>query len=794
MIDADYLRGLGGTKLARLLELRPDLLFAPAVESLGELAERLATIGSVISALRRLDRPTLQAAEAAAALGGDVDRSVLARLLGNPAPEALDAALRTLADHALVADDALVADGARIILVPLARSAFGRPLGLGIPLAEALDRRTATELKVFARNLMVSGGNRKTDILAAIIAALRDANHVNTLVDAAPTETSDLLRRIAQSGENIDAYAYGYGSYRHANPYTWAIERAMLTRGEWGEGLSMPAEVTLALRGPTYTAPFNPVRPTVDRVAAQPVMIDRSAAAAGAALVRLSAGLLSEASRAPLTTLKSGGIGVRELRRLAKLLTVSENEINLCVDLVTGYDLLAITESHAAPTSAYDAWMREEPVDQLVPLIETWWRLPYIPLSQERDDPGGSSTCFTMRSAVLAEIAREPSAITDPDQLATAVIWRQPAAFGSAETARERVVACWHEAALLGLTGAGAISEAGRALLAGGDIAGTFAGVGSSERTVRLQADLTAVVPGAPAPDLADLLDLMADQESRGAAGIWRFSPASIRRALDAGHRVPDLRDRLSAVATGGLPQTLTYLLDDVARRHGVVRASTVGCCLRSDDTTLLAEIERDKRLRKLGLRLLAPTVLAAEAPIVETLTALRAAGYAPVTEGPDGQTVVELRRAARVGGPASTTPTQRPGNTRRPATTRSAPVAAPTAAAVAERLLAAADDATASVTPVFAALRTGSSQLTNAEIRMLAWAIEQRQPIEIGYINNAGNGSVRIIEDIEFTGGSLSAWCRLREDNRWFTLNRIVTVEPVVAGAHKVDSGTALG
>jgi len=53
--------------------------------------------------------------------------------------------------------------------------------------------------------------------------------------------------------------------------------------------------------------------------------------------------------------------------------------------------------------------------------------------------------------------------------------------------------------------------------------------------TVLLQADLTAVVTGTPSAGLLELLDSAAGPESRSGAWTWRFSPASIRRALAAG-------------------------------------------------------------------------------------------------------------------------------------------------------------------------------------------------------------------------------------------------------------------
>ncbi|MBM2622947.1 hypothetical protein JIG36_46355 [Actinoplanes sp. LDG1-06] len=85
----------------------------------------------------------------------------------------------------------------------------------------------------------------------------------------------------------------------------------------------------------------------------------------------------------------------------------------------------------------------------------------------------------------------------------------------------------------------------------------------------------------------------------------------------------------------------------------GRVLVRPVGCCLCSDDDTLLTEILDNRSLEPLGLVRLAPTVLAsAEAPAA-TLTALRAAGYAPASlhvvgggSAPDGE-MTRLGRSA---------------------------------------------------------------------------------------------------------------------------------------------------
>jgi len=72
MIDASWLRGLGKDRLAEVLTRRPEAAM-PAPGSLNQLAERLTNAESVVAAMRRLNRATLQVAEALAALGGQAD-------------------------------------------------------------------------------------------------------------------------------------------------------------------------------------------------------------------------------------------------------------------------------------------------------------------------------------------------------------------------------------------------------------------------------------------------------------------------------------------------------------------------------------------------------------------------------------------------------------------------------------------------------------------------------------------------------------------------------------------------
>jgi hypothetical protein len=129
--------------------------------------------------------------------------------------------------------------------------------------------------------------------------------------------------------------------------------------------------------------------------------------------------------------------------------------------------------------------------------------------------------------------------------------------------------------------------------------------------------------------------------ESTGAATVNRLRESSVRRALDAGRSASDILDLLARVSRTPVPQPLTYLVDDVARRHGGVRVGMAQAYVRCDDDTTLAAILAERGAAVIRPFRLAPTVLAAQAPVDEVLEVLRSLGYAPAAESPDGVVVV---------------------------------------------------------------------------------------------------------------------------------------------------------
>ena len=171
---------------------------------------------------------------------------------------------------------------------------------------------------------------------------------------------------------------------------------------------------------------------------------------------------------------------------------------------------------------------------------------------------------------------------------------------------------------------------------------------------VIFQADLTVTAAGEAAPGLRSELDLLADFESGGHATVWRFSQASLRRGFDAGRGAAEIRAFLERHALHGVPQALSYLVDDMGRRYGKARVGKAASYVRSGEPSLMAELQTDKRLSSLGLRLLAPTVAVSSVAPLEVASALGRAGYLPASEEPDGTLCVRRPPLHRAGRPAT--------------------------------------------------------------------------------------------------------------------------------------------
>ena len=122
--------------------------------------------------------------------------------------------------------------------------------------------------------------------------------------------------------------------------------------------------------------------------------------------------------------------------------------------------------------------------------------------------------------------------------------------------------------------------------------------------------------------------------ESRGGATVYRFAASSVRRAFDAGWSAAEVHDFVASTSRTPVPQSLSYLVDDVSRRFGTLRAGHAESFLRSDDETALTELVHAPGAESLRLRRIAPTVVVSDVPLGTLLPRIRELGLAPGRRG----------------------------------------------------------------------------------------------------------------------------------------------------------------
>ncbi|MFC7404558.1 helicase-associated domain-containing protein [Georgenia alba] len=606
--------------LVALLATRPDLA-TPAPSSLTSLAARAGSRPSVDRALAALDGLELAIAEAVVALA-PLGRSTAADLTTAVGADAAPALAR-LAELALVVDGAPVA--------ALAEALGPHPAGLGPTLAE-----------------------------------------LDAPADAAPTSAEELREVLAEAPGSaigtLEALTWGppVGTVTAGTlpeGAGWLLEHGLLHRVSPTQ-LVLPREVGLAARDSrTHRETPHPPHPAYRTVAA--TVVDAEGARNAEEVVRLVTLLLETWRTEGGRVLRSGGVGVRELRRVATALDVSEERAAFVVELTAMTGLLSRDgeeQESWIPARTAEDWLADPLPLQWAQLCLAWLdsaRVPWLVGTREEGSLRSvleptleRGWAVELRRRTLGALAALPEgSAPDGEQVHALLTWERPRGGTAAATGG----AILSELEALGLTGAGALTAAGRALL---ETRQESAVAEALEQALPeavgellVQGDLTAVVPGRPEPELAELLEHTADVESRGSGLTVRFTASSVRRALDAGMDAAQVLERLAGYSRTPLPQALEYLLRDAARRHGQVRIGAAASFLRVPGEAVGAELVGDPSLSSLGLRALAPTVLVSDAAPGDVLRVLRDAGHAPVAEGANG--VVARPRAGSRAVPA---------------------------------------------------------------------------------------------------------------------------------------------
>ena len=732
-----WLAELPDDRLIHLLELRPDLA-QPAPGSIAALAARAVARQSVKAVTDELDFLRLAVIDALLVLQADatgVPVTKLVALIGDRAPrDAVLGALEDLRERALVWGD-------MVVRVP-AEASSALPWYPGQVILEDADR-PASEIAAAVEEL----DEPQRELLERLLVG----SPMGRTRDAAPGTPPDRpVPRLLAAGllRQIDA-----------------------------DTVILPRRVGQVLRGedpgPTHLVPPDPV---VSGTTAK----DVDAAAAGAVidLMRETEVVLETLSAAPVPELRSGGLGVREAKRLSKLTGVDEQRLGFVLEVAAAAGLIAsgIPDPEPpdspgpcwTPTVAADRFLESSTAARWYLLASTWLDLPSRPSLIGSRGPDGKpyaalsdslySTAAPLDRRLLLNLLSDlpAGAGTDAEHASRALNWRRPR--WAARLQPEPVAHLLDEAHALGLVGRGALSAAALALLRDGEEAAvdTMAKILPAPIDYFLvQADLTVVVPGPLERDLAGQLAVVADVESAGAAMVYRVSEASIRHALDTGQTAGALHAFFAKHSKTPVPQGLSYLIDDVARRHGQLRVGMASSFVRCEDVTLLAHAVAAPALDALDMRLLAPTVAVSQAPIGEVLAALRTAGFAPAAEDSTGAVVDIRQRWARVPAPAH----------RRLLRSLTRPSRETLTALVATlRRIDSSPFAGARLDPAVA-------------MALLQQAAHLQRDVVIGYVDAAGVATQRLVRPLAVHGGQLMAWDPAQGRPREFAVHRVTSV-----------------
>ncbi|WP_214370470.1 helicase-associated domain-containing protein [Pseudonocardia sp. H11422] len=737
----DWLRAQDDETLAALLRLRPDLAVPPPAD-LTVLATRAGIRASVHRACDDLDTVTLAVLEALVVADADTRPVPLAevrRLLGpDVTAAALERALGALRERALLwgGDDELA-------LVPAAREVVpSHPGGLGRP---------------------ASGPAASSELPALLASVEPDERRVLEALAAGPP--------IGRSRSGSDP----------ESPVGRLLARGLLLRVD-PETVELPRQIGLALRGDRPLGPIEVAPPDLSTVDRGAETVDGTAAGAALAALRQVEALIALWGQVPPPVLRSGGLGVRELRRAAKEMDAEEPVAALLVELAVAADLIGQSDGTApewTPTTAADIWAAVGAEQRWSVLARAWLELPRLAgLVGRRDDAGRPIPALSDplrrplavrdRRRVLAGLAELPpgTAVGSPAALTNLLAWRAPRRGGRL---RDEVVD-WTlaEATVLGIVALDALSGPGRTLLEdpGEAAAALRAALPEPIDHVLLQADLTAIAPGPLVAELARELALMADVESAGGATVYRFTEGSVRRALDAGRTPTELRDLLTARSATPVPQALTYLVDDVARRHGRLRGGTAASFLRSDDEVLLSEVLAHPDSTVFELRRIAPTVAISPLPLVELLDGLRSAGFIPAAEDAGGGVLDLSDRGRRI-------------DARRSRAARTPAPSEPTAAhleSVVSRMRA--GDTLAGVRrSVSGSATPAASNGTSDTLATLQHAARARRSVWIGFVDGHGVAGERVLEPTSVGGGVVEGRDRVGGDLYRMPLHRITSI-----------------
>ena len=583
---ADYLRSLDDAGLFALFESRSDLT-SPVPSDIASLAIRASSIPSLVRAIDSLNKWQLQVLEAAAVLSEPFTEKELLQHTDKSAKFALAA----LADCALIY---LGHDGYRI-------------------------------------------PNNVRDVLGNEIASLGTPA-------LKKLKLKDLAEAPAASKKVLDAMVWGpprgaVADVKKPNPgLKWLMDQGFVSPVNQ-QTVVLHREVALHLRGNKVHRELLTVEPEIVGRKVEAKSLQLASISNITTFLRWVEEVLNFWGQEPAMALKAGGIGVRDLRDLTQHLGVESECASFIIEVAYITGLVSIDpDDRVLPTHQFDIWLAQPASVKWENLLSAWLitsrmsGLAAAPMGPELD----RSSAAIIRKKVLSLLESVDGISPTLDSLTAATQWNLPYRRTGGIPA-EHIGWIAREAEWLGITGQGALSTYGKLFLAGEDLGVVDADLPKTVDHILIQSDNTAIAPGPLEHEVSQELDLIADIESRGAATVFRFSETSLRRGLDHGRTGEEILAFLKRTSKTPVPQPLEYLIGDISKKHGKLRVGNASSFIRCEDTALITQIIKDKKVEALGLRRIAPEVLICTHDAGDAMNILRAAGYLPAGEDSQG-------------------------------------------------------------------------------------------------------------------------------------------------------------
>jgi hypothetical protein len=543
----------------------------------------------------------------------------------------------------------------------------------------------------------------------------------------------------------------------------------------------LPREVAIELRGKKIHKQVNVRQPELTGTKRDMKQIDLAAIANISTVLRWVEELLNFWAEEPADALRAGGLGVRDLKVLSNHLGVDEACTSFIAELSYLTSLISIdANDQILPSNKFDIWLMQSPADRWQMLASQWLITSRVSglvgrlesknvaaLGPELDRVNASK----IRGLTLALLKENPGIAPDWNSFKSVLDWRAPVRRNSS---LQDELAEWtlREAEWLGITGQGAISKYGLGFLNGDDLDLINQDLPKTVDHILIQSDNTAIAPGPLEHEISQSLAMMAEIESRGGATVYRFTEATIRRALDHGKTGDEIKSFLAKTSKTPMPQPLEYLIADVAKKHGKLRVGNTSSFIRCEDTALISQIINDKKLEILGLRRIAPEVVICEMDATDAMRILRECGYLPAGESTNGMILTGAKSNRALTKP------------RPPRIIGEVEIPTDESLIAAIRTLRTGEKSTHRQTRLRQVANEALGALprttANETMDVLQQYISEEKTLSIGYADNNGGVTHRIIDPIRISAGALIARDHATGEVQSFRIPRITGVAPL--------------